>query len=295
MSTVVIQPKATEFASYSVREFFRESRDRENTMAILHAYFDDSSDSKHQRFMAVGGLVGVDAQFTDLDIYWSHETNGLAPFRSTECETQHGQFKNWSKRDCDSLMARLVSAIRKSHLLAYGSVVPVDDYRQVFPNADEYDPYFLALRHTIINMAFVGSVRSDGTDKKNVDVKICVEDSDATSRRALRVYNELKAFSGWTWGRSLAGFSTASKKLMALQGADLMAREAYKHADNLGVRKTRKPVKALHDKTHFHIWNRSTLEHLRDAGGPTNLNALTHWGDTGKPPSMASVATQNRP
>lgn len=256
-------------------------------MAFLHAYFDDSSDERREHYMAVGGLIGVDEQFTDLDIYWSHETNGLKePFHSTDCETQHGQFKKWSKRDCDSLMARLVQAIKKAGLQGYGSVVPVQEYRKVFPGSREYDPYFLALRHTIINMAFIAAVKDGRPRAVDVDIKVCVEDSTTTAGRADRVYDELKRYSGWTWGRSLAGFTRASKKLMALQAADLMAREAYKHMSNLGIRKTRLPVKALHDKTHFHLWTRETLQHLRDTGGLSNLHELTHWGESVKPPNM---------
>jgi hypothetical protein len=216
-------------------------------------------------------------------MFWSSATKGLTePFRSTDCETQHGQFEGWQKADCDALMKSLVRAILSAYVFGVGSIVPVEDYRAMFPDAGEYDPYFLALKHTLINMAKVGA----GPPYDwlgDMDVRIVCEDSDTTSSGAFRVYQELKAFPGWTWGRALAGFSTVSKKLMALQAADMVAREAYKHAANLGERKTRKPVKVLNERLSFHLWTRETLEFLRDNGGPSNLDALTNWGKPGPP------------
>ena len=74
---------------------------------------------------------------------------------------------------------------------------------------------------------------------------------------------------------------------MALQAADLMAREAFKHADNLGVRRTRKPVKELHDRISFHLWTKQSLEYLKDNGGPDNLATLIGWAQGSiKPPQM---------
>jgi hypothetical protein len=69
---------------------------------------------------------------------------------------------------------------------------------------------------------------------------------------------------------------------MALQAADLIAREAFKHADNWGVRKTRKPVKRLQDRICFIMWTRPCLEYLREHGGPHNSNTLANWGQNGE-------------
>ena len=167
-------------------------------------------------------------------------------------------------------MKQLVEVIIQSKLVGFGSVVPVSEYRSVFPDAKDYDPYFLALRHTIINMAYIGKLGHD-------DMKLCFEDSTTTSNRAKAIYDEFKEFTEWSWHKNLSGFTTATKKLMALQAADMIAREAYKHADNLGIRKTRKPVKVMNRRLCFHVWDRRTLEHLKQRGGPDNLEALTGW------------------
>jgi hypothetical protein len=257
-------------------------------MTKLHAYFDDSADPKHERYMAVGGLVGTGVQFDELDIFWCSATNGLTePFRSTECECQQGQFSTWNKSDCDSLMKQLVEIIRQTQLHGVGFIVPVADYRHVFPDAQEYDPYFLAVRHTLINMAYVASPKPSLDRAGKIDLRIVCEESTTTSARAKKIYDELKTFPGWRWGKAIAGFSTGTKRLMPLQAADLIAREAYKHAVNLGMRPTRKPVKTLHNRLSFHLWTRPALEYLRDHGGPADLTTLTGWGQSAeKPPQM---------
>jgi len=257
-------------------------------MPILHAYFDDSSDDKHARFMAVGGLIGGPIQFDTLDILWASETHNLAePFRSTECECQHGQFEEWSKGDCDDLMRRLVRVILDTKISGVGYVVPVQDYRSVFPDAGEYDPYFLALRQTFINIAYLASAKPSLGLAGDFDVNIICEGSTATSGQAKRIYEDLKSFDGWTWRKRFKSFGPGNKLLMPLQAADLIAREAYKHAVNLGIRGTRKPVKTLHNRLSFHLWTLPCLEYLRGHGGPNDLALLTNWGQGPiKPPPM---------
>jgi len=259
---------------------------RGDNMATLHAYFDDSADSKHAEYQAVGGLVGSGTQFDFLDILWADATKDLKePFHATDCETQHGQFEGWEKQDCDELMKQLVTVIRRTDLHGVGFVVPVGAFRAIFPEAEDFDPYFLALRQTLINMAYISCpTKSDSCNR--IDVQVMCEDGP-TYNVAERIYDELKNFNGWTWGKSLSGFKAGSKRRMSLQASDLVAREAYKHAANLGIRKTRKPVKALHDVLSFHLWTPQCLEYLRDNGGPKDLALLAGWGQGHvKPPQM---------
>jgi hypothetical protein len=106
-----------------------------------------------------------------------------------------------------------------------------------------------------------------------------------TSVESRRIYERLRLINGWEDRKYLAGFATASKCVTALQGADLVAREAFKHADNRGVRHTRRPVRELKNRMSFHVWNRACLEHLRDHGGPEDSETLISWGRK-KPPEV---------
>ena len=247
---------------------------------VLKGYFDDSGDDKRRRFSAVGGLIGSSGQWQAFDVLWSIATYELkGPFRSADCEAQRGCCAGWTVEKSASLMARLTKIVGSVHLGGFGAIVPIQEYRAVFPDAGEYDPYFLALKHTIINMAYLCRLAALSG---NLDsVKICHEEG-STSGGAFEIYSRLKAVPGWIDAKYLAGFSVDTKELAALQGADLIAREAFKHADNLGVRKTRKPVKALQQGLSFHLWTRESLEYLRAKGGPDHLEALTTWGQIGE-------------
>ena len=247
---------------------------------VLKGYFDDSGDDKRKRFSAVGGLIGGPPQWFHFEKLWSVATYELRePFHSTDCESQRGCCDGWTIEKSGALMKKLTGIIKTTGLGAFGAVVPIADYRAVFPNSQEYDPYFLALKQTLINMGYLCRL---GVASGYIDsVTICHEDGD-TSADAYKIYHALKATPGWIDSKYLVGFSVGDKRLTGLQGADLIAREAFKHADNLGKRKTRKPVKALHRGTSFHLWSRDTLEYLKAKGGPDNLEALTTWGQRGE-------------
>jgi hypothetical protein len=249
---------------------------------MLFSYFDDSADKRGEKYFAWGGLIGGDNQWFSFDLRWLDATHELEePFRSTECECGHGQFSDeskWPKRKRDALMETLVTVIRDYGLSGFASIVPIDAYREVFPGSAKYDPYYLAVRHTIINMATIG-------DRVGKQTKLWFEDSHATSGTSLNIYHEIRST---TWGpaKRLDGITFADKKLCPLQAADLVARESFKHIDNLGVRPTRVPVKRLQHRLNFILWNRAALEYLRDNGGPDDYGLLTNWTRGGPVPQM---------
>jgi hypothetical protein len=99
-------------------------------------------------------------QWDGFDHRWGIITSAVpGPFHATDCDCNppRGVFKGWAKDRCDKLMQALVLVIRSCHLVGFGSVVPVLDYRAVFPGSSEYDPYYLALRHAFINMATIAA------------------------------------------------------------------------------------------------------------------------------------------
>jgi hypothetical protein len=247
---------------------------------VLRGYFDDSGDDKQQRFSAIGGLVGGPDQWFHFEKQWNIATYDLKkPFHSTDCEAQRGCCDGWSMDRAAALMKQLSAIIASTHLGGFGAVVPIVEYRAVFPNSGKHDPHFLALKQTIINMAYLCRL---GALSGHLDsVAICHEEGQ-TSPAARQIYCDLKATPGWKDSKYLVGFSTADKRLASLQGADLVAREAFKHADNIGKRKTRRPVKALHRGLSFHLWTRDSLEYLKSNGGPDNLEVLTTWGQRGE-------------
>jgi hypothetical protein len=259
----------------------RNPDERPRQHAMLLSYFDDSSDSKHREYFAVGGLIGGEKQWSDFHVPWAVATIDLKePFRSTECECQQGQFteeNGWTKPKCDALMDKLVSIVIQQQLHGYASVVPVPEYKTVFPDCGEYDPYYLAVRHAIINMAHIGG-KVQGYDILS-GMECWFEDSNTTGSTTCGIYRALKNFNAWPDSKALKGCHSSDKSLRPLQASDLIAREAFKHFKNLGQRQTRIPVDRMRDILNFCTWDLATLEYLRDNGGPDDLDLLTSWDD----------------
>ena len=247
-------------------------------MITLKSYFDDSSDCRREKYYACGGLLGSTEQWDWADGRWSYETRELnEPFRSTDCECQQGQFKDWPKSKCDELMARLVGVIRETKLYGFASIVPVESYKQAFPDFNNHDPFLLAVTQSIMNMAFLG-------DRINKDVGLWFENGPVVPSIAA-VFESIRQCK-WKPSRRLRGFRSESKELRPLQAADLVAREAFKHSDNLGVRSTRKPIVRLSDVLYFIRWTEKALEYLARNGGPKNIDLLSKWDECPEAPKL---------
>lgn len=229
---------------------------------MLWSYFDDCSDDKRRRYVAIGGLIAGESHWNGCGFHvdWAVATQRLKePFHATECETQKGQFKDWTKEECDQLMARLVSILVDKRLHGFASVVPVDLYRRLFPDAGEYDPYYLAVTHSIVGLASVARLHHNKFGFGGMECWF--EDSDATTGRTRDIYKSLKKLRTWPDADMLMPTPNFKDKgLWTLQAADLVAREAFKHFDNIGKRDTRIPVKRMLSLLNFARWNEETLE-----------------------------------
>ena len=110
---------------------------------MIKGYFDDSSDATRSQYFSVGGFVtpvsyydpiSTRSGWDHLELLWMDATSELTePFRSTDCETQNGQFKDWKKPDCDALMRKLTTLILNAPIMSLAAVVPVQEFRQLPP------------------------------------------------------------------------------------------------------------------------------------------------------------------
>jgi hypothetical protein len=166
-------------------------------------------------------------------------------------------------------MTRLVGIICKPPLFQFASIVPIAEYREVFPKCKEHDPFLLTLRQVIMNMAVIAGRLSHS-------ITLCFEKGPIDAA-IFRVYESITKFEDWPFSRYLAGAKFDSKNLYSLQSADLVARESFKHVDNLGVRPMRAPVRRMKDTTYFVLWNKKALQYVRENGGPENLETLALW------------------
>jgi hypothetical protein len=167
-------------------------------------------------FMRAAVYLASPDQWDGFDILWNNETYILKePFRSADCEGGYGQFRNWPKAERDALMARLVSVICKIRLSGFASIVPVVEYKKVFPHCKEHDPFLLSLRQVVMNMAAIADILKN-------QVTLWFERGSVNAAIAA-IFESIAEFKSWPPARWLKGINFDTKALRPLQSADLVA------------------------------------------------------------------------
>jgi hypothetical protein len=233
---------------------------------LAECYFDDSSDEKHEQYFAYGGLIGSPDQWDEFQVQWGIETTGLEqPFHSADCDSGYGQFVGWPNEKRFDLMARLTAVIKRISLFGFASIIPVSDFKTVFPSLREREATQTAIAHVVVNMASVANRARD-------DFALWFESGNHNSW-TVNVFERLRA-SGWEAINHVRGPAFENKQYQPMQAADLVAREAFKHIDNLGRRDPRKALVKISNTMFFMLWTVGTLKHFAENGGPDKLNAL---------------------
>jgi hypothetical protein len=254
---------------------------------VINAYFDDSADANMQEYAVCGGIFGDPFLLSVVENLWYSRTMKLErPFRSTECECQKGQFKNWNKTLCNELIADLVSILANSTLQTQfiSTSVPIKIYREIFPNSHRNDPYRLALRHVLIGISRVACKRKD--------IVKCFFEAGANNGDISKAHQDVSEYHFPNTPRlrgRLVSFRFGDKTSSLLQAADLVAREGFKVSQNMGVRPIRKPLLCLWDQSGMVIWSRDYLLKLRDLGHPLSMESLGKLPDEAF--MMESIAT----
>ncbi len=237
----------------------------------IRAYLDDSGDSKRDKHVACGGIAGSSDMLPFFEVLWEREVEGLSePFRSTECECQQGQFKAWTKPECDALITRLVDLMASpiNYVGLIGTAVSVEAYHDIFPGSTIGDPYRFTLLHVLINLGRMAR-------RIGLNAEVCFEEGTSNAD-VTRTYEAVRNF---TFPRPdergrLVGLSFGTKNTIPLQAADFAARECFKAAINRGVRRPRIPI--------MRMWNFSGMAEL-------GVECLTKLKALGSPLDVAVV------
>jgi len=122
-----------------------------------------------------------------------------------------------------------------------------------------------------------------------LDVRLWFErgDEDAAIKQ---IFDNVANFAAWVPAKRLRSISFDTKRSVHLQAADLVAREAFKHIYNKGIRRMRIPVSRLRDRLAFVLWNRETLEFLAKNGGADNIELLAEWDNLREAPRFGWYA-----
>ena len=170
--------------------------------------------------MVVGGILApaTTAVYPPLDgwdsveLQWLSVTHELrSPFRSTECEGGRGQFKDWDEQRRRALMRDLTSVLVDAPLISVAVVTSVDEFRKLFPEMNEYGPYYLGVQYLIAALANYGESVSPSQD-----FTFTFEDSDATSGKTRELFNQLKTVCDWPAAKRLSRITFSDKRVLAL-------------------------------------------------------------------------------
>jgi len=189
-----------------------------DALMVIKGYFDDSGDDRKKKWATVGGLVGYENVWSRFELKWASATYQLKkPFHAAECEAQQGCCEGWTIQQCNALMKELTGIVKKTGGV-FGSIVPIPEYRAVFPGGGVYDPYYLAVKHSIINMAYLGRLSAHNREFSAISIMHEEGDRDGKLYEIYKALKRVKTWpdakvSGWVYHRLEAGEWTSGCRL----------------------------------------------------------------------------------
>ncbi len=212
---------------------------------------DESADETKARVFAVSGVFGSTEDWDDLKSAWVERTGGRI-FHATECETNQGIFSETSNSENKALYKELTQLLCKSRLMGKSHAIDMAAWRTHFDGALEDMPYLTCFRNVVYDcgrLAYL-SVPQD-------TVEFTFDQHPETEHNAGVLYTYMAEMKEWNAGPYLSDkVSFASRKYVGIQVADLLAREAMKHLDNIVgpvKRPTRLSMAALLETKRFHF------------------------------------------
>ena len=212
---------------------------------ILSVFGDESSDETKQRVFAVGGVIGPEETWRELEAKWLDRTGGI-PFHANECDSDQGRYAETTHGDNKALYRDLTILLAESGLGAWGFAIDLRAQRKVFPDAPDISYY----------KCFLEVVQA---------MKNCAAYNGTTARFTFDMRRESEYNTGLLYAMVVRDwkdhvFSSiafeCSGDNVCIQVADLFTRETMKALDNIVgpvKRPDRKSWLVLHDTGRFHI------------------------------------------
>lgn len=113
---------------------------------------------ERQRFLCLAGLLATEAAWSEFEIEWQGvcAAAGLRePFHMMDFAAQRREFAEWPEERRRELLRRLIAAIVRAKAIPVGSVVSLDDYRDLSPQEEARlkDPHFVAFQTLTYQLA----------------------------------------------------------------------------------------------------------------------------------------------
>lgn len=199
---------------------------------MLKAYFDDSGTHAESTVTVVGGLVGTEAQWTQFRQQWAEKLEHPLPgkprlrmFHLSACKAGAGEFAGYSLAERDAVTHDFRQIIIAANLIGTASAVERRAWDELVVGplrAELGDALAPCAEHAISETVSIAGPYPDGD-------KIAIVFDQGIESPRLRIVADCttRLLATHAWVRSITFDSV--EKTLPLQGADMMATEAYSH------------------------------------------------------------------
>ena len=222
---------------------------RWRTLAILIAYFDESGGhgGRGGEVFTLGGCVARSERWTRVERAWDRAL-GRRVFRMSEFENRKGAFETWpSSRRRIPLNAGLADSLAGNISVAIGHSLIFNDFAEVFaPGGGVSRPILLRHAYLFLLQSCLQDIMKFYGYKLSTSERVSVvcESVDGIEGTASEHFYKFKRVQGLD--DLFLGITFLPKdSARALQAADMLAYENYKHVTNQIVREGERPIRKL--------------------------------------------------
>jgi hypothetical protein len=204
---------------------------------VLSVFGDESYDEKEQRVFAVSGIAGTQEEWDTLEPVWISRTGGKA-FHAADCEAGRGDYNGISHKENLNLYADLIKMLVRTNMIGFAAVVDLKVYNELFPDVVDNQPYHICFHAVVEHFAEIAYF-----PQHRQKVKFTFDRNSRTLSSSSYLYEYLATTSDWKYAECLDEISFSTRNNIGIQAADLIAREAMKHYDNVVVGPTKRPIR----------------------------------------------------
>jgi hypothetical protein len=198
---------------------------------MLTIFGDESHDEKKQEVFAVVGIAAPQEVWDKLSPIWLERLNGRV-FHAADCESNRGDFKNYSHEENLTLYKDLTNILASSdyNCVGFGSAIDIRMFKLYFPNSDIAICYHLNFLFVIAQFAAIACEMPPHT------AQFIFDSNQETQSNAGLLFDQISKLQGIDIDKLKdcigdVSFNYKPKKT-GVQCADLFAREVMKNINN---------------------------------------------------------------
>lgn len=238
---------------------------RPRIIAVVRAYFDESSDGRSKRVFAAGGYVATEDNWLKFEKEWARRSGG-AVFHLTDLLSGFGDFRGWSEMRRFDLVRAMIDVLNGIDVKGFHTSILLKDFREIFPADDSEALYFMCFQECF-NRAAIWANELD-------DKVACFFDlHNDLEYRACRIFKHVQGLAdrpGWEVAKRLVSITYGSRRQYTpLQSADLIASTGTKLLMELTDRGNSRASWWLgqmnvRNNLHRELWDADSLSALRE-------------------------------